>query len=70
LSPFIPNESVEKASFLKSAPSAGSKIGNYHFLSSNFRDAWRNFLSGSISHPNTHIPIRSRKPWTVAMHFK
>jgi hypothetical protein len=26
-----PNESVEKVIFLKSIPSAGSKIGNYHF---------------------------------------
>jgi hypothetical protein len=36
-----PNEPVEKVTFLKTASSAGSKIGNDHFLSS------RVFGSGS-----------------------
>jgi hypothetical protein len=27
----LANESVEKVSFLKNTPYAGSKIGNYHF---------------------------------------
>jgi hypothetical protein len=34
LSVFAPNEPVEKVTFLKTASSAGSKIGNDHFFSS------------------------------------
>jgi len=58
----------EKVTFLKSASSAGSKIGNY-FLSSNFCNAWRDAEALDKKRENINPLLRLPNPPVFSLKY-
>jgi hypothetical protein len=69
----MPNEPVEKVSFLKSASSAGSNIRNYFCHQKSLQSLmWCSYSHDRFPTPTLYysIPPHSRKRQAVSMHFK